>query len=450
MTTAPALPTEALQPAGSRHAARGVVRVYRAEVRKLSSQILVRVIALLCLVVPFIFAALLKVQSGSPTDTLYGVWVHSSGFAVSLVVLASAGSWGCPLIAGAVAGDLFSSEDRYGTWKLVLTRSCTRGDLFVGKLLAAATFSVALVLLTALSSIAAGLILVGAQPLVNLNGTLFSPSHSLALVFVSWLVCIPPTLALTSIAVLLSIATRNGIVGVIGPFVAALAMQLLLLVGTGIWAHLLLVGSAFSSWHGLFAAHPYYGPLLIGIAVSVVWAVVCIDVSWTLLRRRDFAGTPVSRRQGWGRPVGVVAALAAAIALIAVAGNWGPAGVTAKRLRSTLSPAFNHLTVLQQRELGRHVPANAKLTLVLPTCNRRGSTQRGPGDWVCTIYVVTPSTGALPSQPTPVAYDVSVQWDGCYKAQSPPAFIGQQLMRNPHGHNVVNPLYTIYGCFNPL
>jgi ABC-2 type transport system permease protein len=256
VTTAPALPTEALQPAGSRHAARGVVRVYRAEVRKLSSQILVRVIALLCLVVPFIFAALLKVQSGSPTDTLYGVWVHSSGFAVSLVVLASAGSWGCPLIAGAVAGDLFSSEDRYGTWKLVLTRSCTRGDLFVGKLLAAATFSVALVLLTALSSIAAGLILVGAQPLVNLNGTLFSPSHSLALVFVSWLVCIPPTLALTSIAVLLSIATRNGIVGVIGPFVAALAMQLLLLVGTGIWAHLLLVGSAFSSWHGLFAAHP--------------------------------------------------------------------------------------------------------------------------------------------------------------------------------------------------
>jgi ABC-2 type transport system permease protein len=227
-------------------------------------------------------------------------------------------------------------------------------------------------------------------------------------------------------------------------------MQLLLLVGTGIWAHLLLVGSAFNGWHGLFAAHPYYGPLLVGIAVSVIWAVVCIDVSWALLRRRDFAGTPVSRRQGWGRPVRVVVALAASIALIAIAGNWGPAGVTAKRLRSTLSPAFNHLTVLQQRELGRHVPAGAKLTLVLPTCNRRGSTQRGPGDWICTIYVVNPSTGALPSQPTPVAYDVSVQWDGCYKAQSPPAFIGQQTMPVPHGHRVVNPLYTIYGCFNPL
>jgi ABC-2 type transport system permease protein len=424
--------------------------VYRAESRKLSSQLLVRVVALLCVIVPFIFAALLRVQSGAPTDTLYGVWVHSSGFAVSLVVLASASTWGFPLIAGAVAGDLFSSEDRYGTWKLVLTRSATRADLFAGKLLAAVSFVLGLLAITALASLAAGVLLVGAHSLVSLNGTVFSAGHAALLVFLSWLICIPPTLAFTALAVLLSIATRNGILGVIGPFVAGLAMQLLLLVGTGIWAHLLLVGSAFTAWHGLFTVHPYFGPLLVGIAVSVIWAVVCLDVSWALMRRRDFAGAPVSGRQGWGRPVRVVAALAAVIALISIASNWGPAGVTAKRLRSTLSPAFNHLTVLQQRELGRHVPANAKLSLVLPTCNRRGSVQRGPGDWVCVIYVVTPSTGALPSQPTPVAYDVSVQWDGCFKAQSPPAFIGQQLMRDAHGHEVVNPLFTIYGCFNPL
>ena len=51
---------------------------------------------------------------------------------------------------------------------------------------------------------------------------------------------------------------------------------------------------------------------------------------------------------------------------------------------------------------------------------------------------------------TTVTYDLSVQADGCYKAQSPPAFIGQQQMRDAGGHNVVNPLYTIYGCFNTL
>jgi hypothetical protein len=144
-------------------------------------------------------------------------------------------------------------------------------------------------------------------------------------------------------------------------------------------------------------------------------------------------------------------ALAAALALLAIAGNWGPTGVTATKLRSSLVPTFNNLTLLQQRELGRYVPAGAQLRIVLPRCSRRGSTASGPGDWVCTINVLIPTAGSsLPPQPTPVTYDVSVQYDGCYKAQSPPAFIGQQLMRDADGHNVVNPLYTIYGCFNVM
>jgi ABC-2 type transport system permease protein len=435
---------------GARRTARGVWSVYRAERRKLSSQLAIRLLALVCLLAPFVFAGILKIQSGSPTDTLFGIWVHSSGFALSLVLLAFAGSWGFPLVAGIVSGDMFSSEDRYGTWKLVLTRSCTRGDLFVGKLLAAATFSIGLVVLTALASLVAGVLLVGSQPLVGLSGMQLSTGASLALVLASWAIAIMPTLAFASLAVLFSVVTRNGIMGVIGPGLAALAMQLLILVGSGVWAHMVLVGSAFGTWHGLFTAHPYYGPLLIGLLVSMIWSAACLSVAWLLVRRRDFAGAPVSRRQGWVMPVRVVVALAAVIALLALAGNWGPAGVTAARLKASLIPAFNSLTLLQQGELGRSVPAGSRLNIVLPTCSRRGSTSRGPGDWVCTINVLIPQASSQPPQPTPVTYDVSVQPDGCYKAQSPPAFIGQQLMRDAHAHNVVNPLYTIYGCFNVL
>ena len=428
----------------------GALRVFRVERRKLSSQLAVRVLALVCVLGPFVFAAILRVQSGSPTDTLYGIWVHSTGFAVSLVLLAFAGAWGLPLIAGIVAGDMFSAEDRYGTWKLVLTRSCTRRDVFVGKLLAAALFVVGLVGLAAVASLLAGIVLVGDASLVSLNGTLFSSGRSLGLVLLSWLLCVPPALAFASLAVLLSIATKNGIMGVLGPGLAALAMQLLLLVGSGIWMHMLLVGSAFNTWHALFNDHPYYGPLLIGLAVSVVWTVVCVGVSWRLLRGRDFAGAPVARRAGWVVPVRAAVALAAVIAFLAVAGNWGPVGVTAQRLKSDLIPAFNKLTLLQQRQLGRSVPAGAKVNIVLPTCSRRGSKPTGPGDWVCTINVLVPTAGSLPSQPTPVTYEVSVQSDGCYKAQSPPSFVGQQLMRDASGNNIVNPIYTIYGCFNTL
>lgn len=427
----------------------GVRSVYRVERRKLLSQLAVRLVALVCVVGPFVFGAILKVQSGSPTDTLYGVWVHASGFAVSLVLLAFAGSWGFPLVAGIVAGDLFSAEDRYGTWKMVLTRSCTRRDLFAGKLLAAATFSIAFVALAAVASVLAGLVFFGGHELVSLNGTLFSSGKALLLVLASWAACIFPVLAFTSLAVLLSVATRNGIMGVIGPALAALAMQLLLLVGSGVWVHLLLVSSAFNGWHALLRHDRYYGPLLIGIAISVVWTVACLGAAWLILRRRDFAGTPVARRQGWVMPVRTVVAVAGVIALVAIATNWGPAGITAARLQASFTPAFNNLTLLQQQQLGREVRPGDRLD-VLPNCSRRGSKPNGPGDWVCTMNVFIPTAGSLPPQGTPVTYDVSVQWDGCYKAQSPPAFIGQQLMRAASGHSVVNPLYTIYGCFNTL
>jgi ABC-2 type transport system permease protein len=425
----------------------GTWSAFRAERRKLQAQLSLRLLALVCLLGPFAFAAVLSTQSASPADTLFGVWVHSSGFAIPLVVLGFAGTWGFPLIAGIVAGDLFSSEDRHGTWKTVLTRSRSRGQLFAGKLLAAATFSVALATLAGLSSLVAGLIFVGDQSLVGLSGTLLSPGRSLLLVFVSWLLCLLPMLAFTSLALLLSVATRNGIVGVIGPSIAGLAMQLLLLIGSGVWIHALLVGSAFEDWHPLFVANPLYGPVVAGIAISGVWTIVCVAVSWRLLRRRDFAGTPVARRAGWATPARVVVVFAALIAVLAIGGSWGPAGITAARLRTSIAATFTNLTVLQQRLVGRNVPSGVKLNLQT-TCSRRGSSPKGPGDWACTLTVFIPQPGALPLQPTPVTYDVSANSDGCYKATAPPSFVGQQTIRTPAGKSVVNPLFTFYGCFN--
>jgi ABC-2 type transport system permease protein len=427
----------------------GAASVFRAESRKLRTQLATRVLALICLLGPFAFAGVLRIQSGSPADTLFGVWVHTTGFAVSLVVLGFAGAWGFPVIAGVLAGDIFSSEDRYGTWKTVLTRSRTRWNLFVGKVLAAFAYSAALLALTAISTLVAGAVLVGWHPLVGLGGYELSSVHTLGLTLLSWLICLLPMLAYTSLAVLLSVWTRNGIIGVIGPALVALVLNLLALVGTGTVVHMLLVSSAFLSWHALFTAHPYYGPLAIACVVSVIWIAAALTAAWWILRRRDFAGTTVSSRPGWVTPVRVAVVTAVLIALLAIATNWGPAGVTPKRVRASITPVFNNLTLLQQRQLGRNVPPGTKLN-VLPNCSRRASTPNGPGDWICTLTVFIPQPGAQPFQQTPVTYDVSVTADGCYKAVSPPSFVGQQTMKDAAGNTVVNPLFTIYGCFNTL
>jgi ABC-2 type transport system permease protein len=434
--------------ARARGRGRGVRSALRAERRKLAAQLPIRLVALAALAGPFAFAGILKLQGGAPSDTLYGAWVHGSGYALSLVVLGFAGSWGLPVLVGVIAGDVCSSEDRHGTWKLVLTRSRSRGELFAGKAIAAGVCCAALIALAGASSLLAGLMLVGGGPLVSLSGTVLGSGHLLWLVALSWLSCLLPALAFASLGLLLSVATRNGILGVLGPALAALAMQLLLLGGSGVWAHTLLVASAFTGWHGLLAGHPFLGPLLAGQLVSLAWIAGCLSLAWRILRRRDFAGTPVARRTGWRAAAPMAAGLIGALAVLALAGNLGPAGITAARLKGSLVPAFERLAVLQQRELGRPVAAGARLHVVLPSCTRRGGSARGPGDWACTINVLIPTGGTIPPQPTPVTYDLSVQSDGCYKADSPPAFVGAATIATPSGGRAVNPLYTIYGCFD--
>ncbi len=444
-TVAPAAPAASSEP----RLDQGVRLAYETELHKLMAQLTTRILILVCAIGPLAFAVTLKVQSGTPSDALFGVWVHSSGFAVSLVILGFAGSWGFPIVAGVLAGDLFSSEDRHGTWKTILTRSCTREDVFAGKLLAAGTFAVGLMLVLAAMSLIAGVVLVGPHALVNLSGVLTSPGRMLALTAVSWLVCLLPLLAYTSLAILFSLATRNGILGVLGPLLVALITQLLDLIGKGVIVHELLIGSAFDGWHGLFTSHPFFGQVFAGSLVSVVWIVACLTASWRIMRRRDFLTGVSGSGPSWTAPIKVVAISAAVIAALALGCSIGPTGVTAYRVAYAVGREFNNVTLLQQQLIGRHVPANARL-YVQPSCNRRAAKAIGPGDWNCNIYVYLPQANSVPYQLTSVEYDVSVQYNGCYKAQSPPAFLGGATMRDAAGHGVTNPLFIVYGCFNVL
>jgi hypothetical protein len=214
--------------------------------------------------------------------------------------------------------------------------------------------------------------------------------------------------------------------------------------------HLLFPGAAFTGFYGLFTAHPFLGPLAVTSLVSVAWIAVALVASWRLMRGRDFLGTSsASRGTNWLAPVKVVATTAAVIAVLALASNLGPTGVTAYRVAASIGTTFDNATLLQQSLIGRHAPPGARLD-VQPQCNRRGAAAIGPGDWNCNLYVYLPQPKSIPYQLTAVEYEVSVQFDGCWKAQSPPAFIGGPAMTDLSGRSVTNPLYIVYGCFNVL
>jgi ABC-2 type transport system permease protein len=262
--------------------------VYRCELAKLKALWWVKAILAACFLAPFAFAVALKVQDTEPTDTLFGRWVHDTGFASPLVVLGFAGQWGLPLVVCIVAGDMFSSEDRYGTWKTILTRSRSRADILIGKSLAAASFSVAVVVLIAAGSMISGVLLLGDQPLVNLSGSLVPAGQATGLVALSWATALPPVLGFTALGLFFSLITRSSVAGVLGSIVVGLLMQIYAFVnGLDLIRHLLLT-TPFDAWHGLLVDKPFYGPLYEGLGVCAAYVVALMVGAYVVIRRRDF------------------------------------------------------------------------------------------------------------------------------------------------------------------
>jgi len=265
----------------------GVLAAAAAERSKLLSQTRVRLVLACCVVAPVMFALAIQAQSNAPTDTLFGRSVTDSGFAVPLVTLGFAALWVLPVLASLVGGDVFSAEDRYGTWKTILTRSHSRAEVFAGKVLIALGFSTIALVTLAVSSLAAGLAIVGHQPLIDLSGVALPPDRALLRVALAWVSVLPPTMGITAAAVLASIATRSSAIGIGGPVVATLVMQLSSFVDAPEILRRLLVTSAFRAWHGLFTEPHYYGPLVHGTIVSTTYLVAFLIIAHRMLVHRD-------------------------------------------------------------------------------------------------------------------------------------------------------------------
>jgi ABC-2 type transport system permease protein len=268
----------------------GVATVYRWELRKLRAQKRTYLGLGIAIAMPILFVVALSLQNGVPEDVPFGRFVRESGLAIPLVLLVFGSVWLFPLITSLVAGDIFASEDQHGTWKTILTRSHGRTQIFWGKSFAAATFAVLILVALTISSLTAGVLLVGHQPLESLTGTLIPSGHAAWLVLAAWSTSLPPLLGFTSLAIMLSVLTRNSPAGIVGPVVVGLIMQLYaFLNGADLIRHLLLT-TPFDSWHGLLVGQPFYGPLIRGAILSVVYIAVCLGVAFTALRRRDITG----------------------------------------------------------------------------------------------------------------------------------------------------------------
>ncbi|MFI9782890.1 ABC transporter permease [Kitasatospora sp. NPDC051984] len=437
-------PATATTPAATRVP---VSRAFRFELVKLLAQWRIRVLLLACWLAPAAFVAAVSQQSTLPTDTLFGRWMHATGWAGPLVTLGFAGSWALPLLTSVVAGDVFAAEDRLGTWRHLLVAVRSPRRIFAAKALAALTVLVLLVTGLAVSASAGGLLAVGHHPLVGLDGHLLSPGDAALKVLLAWLCALAPTLALAGIGLLGSVALGRSPMGLLLPALVALAMQLAQLMPLPVGVRLALPGYAFVSWNGLFTGPVQLGPLLIGVAVSLVWAVAATLLARLLFLRRDFTN-PV--HDGSGRRALALGGLPLAALLAATIGVLTPAlgatgsGIEQDKVQRSVATAFAHLYRLQTAELNRPDVTEAQLQ-VTAACDK-GSTGVEPegagNDWRCVVSWHLPGVEATGT----AVYQLDIAPDGRFVADGdgPKEVNGYFLVRTSTG-DAPNPLWQFDG-----
>lgn len=268
----------------------GVAHVYRWELAKLLAQKRTYLGLGVAMLVPIVFVVVLLFQSGGPNDILLGRNIRDTGLATPFVVLFFMSIWGLPLVTALVAGDIVASESHNGTLKTILTRSLDRGEVFAGKVLATATYTVAAIVGLALVGVVAGSLAWGFKPLQTLSGNDVSALHGLGLLAASVAVYALPLMGVAAFGVMLSTITRNSAAAVVGTLMWALLMQLLgVLPGTESIRPYLL-GTQFEAWHGFLRVPADWVPIWRALWVCTLYIFLPLAVAYVVFVRRDVAG----------------------------------------------------------------------------------------------------------------------------------------------------------------
>ncbi len=278
-------------PARGRTHRPSTLAVYRWELRKLISQKRTYLGLGLIVILPLFFVIFQNVhQHHRGGQSIFEAQITQSGLATPVLMLTFLSVFMLPLVASLVAGDIVANEDGNGTLKTILTRSVDRGQVLAAKVLAAFTYGVVAVFLSATVATVAGVISFGFHHVVSLSGTVVSAGEALALIAASNALYLVPLAAVVSIGVLLSVVTRNSAAAV----VATIGSVILLDIISGIpgleGAQPYLLTQQFEAWQGLLRTPTDWAPITHSIWLCALYAVPSLVAAYLVFLRRDVAG----------------------------------------------------------------------------------------------------------------------------------------------------------------
>ena len=430
-----------------------VRRAYRFELVKLLAQWWVRILIGLCWIGPAVAVIVVSGQNSLPADTLFGRQMHATGWAGALVVLSFAGSWFFPLLTPVIAGDVFSAEDRLGTWSHLLVAVRSPRRIFLAKALASLTVLLMCVPGLAVSGIAGGLV-VGSRPLTGLDGHPLSPAAAAGMLLIAWLCVLAPILAFAAIGLLAAVIFGRSPIGLLLAAFGGLGMQLASQVlPMPAAVRVALPSFAFLSWNGLFTSPPQLGSLIAGIAVSLAWAATATALAYVIFMRRDFTSPANDGSVRRAITLGILPLLAVWVlsaGVVAAATGATGSGIDAGKLQRSLATSFGHLYVVQSQEV-YHLSVTAAQLRTTASCTKGQGlvSQDGPGnDWRCSVYWHLPGVNNATGQ---AVYQLDVSPNGRYVADGdgPNQVNGYFVLRAPYG-DAPNPLWQFDGLVDLL
>jgi ABC-2 type transport system permease protein len=422
---------------------------YRFELVKLLSQWRIRLLIAACWILPAVGIYAIAHEQTLPADTLYVRWLHATGLAAPLAALSFAGNWLLPLVTSIVAGDVFSSEDRLGTWRHLLVAVRSPRRIFAAKALASLTVIVIGFPGLAVSATVGGIAAAGIRALTGMDGLQLTPGDAAVRIAVVWLCALAPTLALAAIGLLGSVALGRSPMGLLIPAVVALGMQLVQDLPMDAALRLALPGYVFLSWNGLFDTPEQPGMVLIGVAVSLAWAVTATVAAYLIFMRRDFttAGHDGGSRRAISLgilPLAGLFAVSAGVLALAAPGATG-SGIAEQKVETALATDFANLYPVQIGEIYHQAVSKSQLD-VTALCDRGGGliAPVGPGnDWRCTVSWHVPDVSDAVGQ---AIYQLDVNPNGRFVADGdgPKEVNGYFLVHAPYG-DAPNPLWQFDG-----
>lgn len=246
------------------------------------------------LAVPFIVAIAITLTDGGPSHgdrgdvaVILTRSLTSNGLYLPIVLLSMLGTFFIPLLASVAGGQALAGEAEKGTLRTLLMQPVKRSALLGAKWLVANVYMILGLAVLGAAALLAGALFFGLQPLRLLSGEMLGGGSSALRILIAYGYVFAGTIAVVSLALLLSTLTDSSLTAVAGALVLVIVMLILQQFSAFDFLRPYLLSSHLEAWTTLLRQPVDWTLMWKGLANFAAWSAGTTGVALFWFRRKD-------------------------------------------------------------------------------------------------------------------------------------------------------------------